>query len=240
MWTDAPLFPDSASSVSGQVDLLYFFIWAVAILFTGLVSMLVLLFVVRYRKRDGHASHQIEGSLKLEIFWSVVPLVVGLIIFFWSAKLYFETSTPPGNSMDVSVTGKQWMWRLQHPQGQREINELHVPLGEPVRLTMISEDVIHSFYVPAFRMKMDVLPGKYTTAWFQATKAGEYHLFCAEYCGTKHSEMVGTIYVMEPDDYEAWLLGNTGENLTTEEAGAKLFEELRCATCHPSEIAEVD
>ena len=186
MWTDAPLLPESASTVSGQIELLYFFLWSIALFFTALVSSLVIVFAVKYRRRAGHSSHQIEGSLKLEIFWSVVPLLIGLVIFFWSAKLYIETSTPPRSAMDIYVTGKQWMWRLQHPQGQREINELHVPVGEPVRLTMISEDVIHSFFVPAFRMKMDVLPGKYTTAWFEATKVGEYHLFCAEYCGTKH------------------------------------------------------
>ena len=153
------------------------------------------------------------------------------MIFGWGAKLYFDNVTPPGPGMDIYVTGKQWMWKLQHPQGQREINDLHVPVGETVRLTLTSEDVIHDFFVPAFRTKVDVVPGKITKAWFQATKVGEYHLFCAEYCGTKHSEMVGTVYVMEPADYQQWLSG-TDAGATPEEAGAKLFEDLRCITCH--------
>ena len=169
-----------------------------------------------------------------------------MVIFVWGAVLYFEMARPPDNAHEVFVVGKQWMWKLQHLEGRREINELHVPIGQPVKLTMTSEDVIHSFYVPAFRMKHDVLPGRYTTAWFEATKVGEYHLFCAEYCGTEHSGMIGRIVVMEPADYQAWLseagadwAGRCGRRpaapaaaVSPAAAGEALFTQKGCATCH--------
>src|SRR5262249_45357320 len=145
--------------------------------------------------------------LRLELTWTIIPFVLVMGIFAWGTKIFLRMSRAPRDVMDVYVVGKQWMWKVQHPQGQREINELHVPIGRAVRLTMTSEDVIHSFYVPAFRVKKDVLPGRYTSEWFEATKPGKYHLFCAEYCGTKHSEMVGWVYAMEPQDYEQWLSG---------------------------------
>ena len=148
-----------------------------------------------------------EGTLALEITWTVIPFLITLVIFVWGARIFITLHTPPENAMEVYVVGKQWMWKIQHLEGQREINELHVPVGRPVKLMMTSEDVIHSFFVPAFRVKQDVVPGRYTTLWFEATKAGKYHLFCAEYCGTQHSRMIGRVVVMEPAEYQAWLSG---------------------------------
>ena len=169
--------------------------------------------------------------MALEILWSVIPFGLTMVMFTWGASIYFNESRPPDNALDIYVVGKQWMWKLEHLEGQREINELHIPVGRAVRLTMTSEDAIHSFFVPAFRTKQDVVPGRYTTTWFKPTKAGKYHLFCAEYCGTNHSRMSGWVYVMEPRDYEAWLSGGaSGGSLA--ENGQKLFDELACGNCH--------
>ncbi len=232
MWTGFPLFPDRASTVAGQVDALYFFLLAVSGFFTVLIFTLVFYFAVRYRRRrEDELPRPIEGSLKLEIAWSVVPLLLSMVMFGWGAVVFFKITRPPADALRMDVVGKQWMWKIQHPEGRREINELHVPIGRPVRLTMISEDVIHSFYVPAFRVKQDVLPGRYTSLWFEASRVGEYHLFCAEYCGTKHSGMIGKVVVMEPSDYEQWLAGGPAAQ-SMEEAGETLFASLFCNTCH--------
>ncbi len=227
-----PLFPDQASSVARQVDTLYYFLTGVTLFFSVLIFSLVFYFAIRYRRRtDDELPKPIEGSLKLEIFWSVVPLALTMVMFFWGATLFYHIRRSPNDATQLFVVGKQWMWKIQHPDGQREINELHVPVGRPIKLTMTSEDVIHSFFIPAFRIKMDVLPGRYTELWFTATRAGEYHLFCAEYCGTKHSGMIGRVVVMEPADYENWLAGSpAGESL--EQAGGRLFRQFNCHTCH--------
>ena len=232
MWKDFPLLPDSASSMSGRVDAVYLFLICVSAFFATLICALILVFAFRYARKPGRPrGADIHGSLPLELVWTLVPLGLTMIMFVWGAKLFFQHRIVPADATDVYVVGKQWMWKLQHPTGQREINDLHVPVGTAVKLTMTSEDVIHSFFVPAFRMKMDVLPGRTTHAWFRATKPGEYHLFCAEYCGTKHSAMVGRIHAMEPQEYERWLGGaNVGE--TPAESGRRLFESLRCDTCH--------
>jgi len=229
---DFPLFPESASSMSGRVDALYFFLIGMSVFFAALICALIVVFSLKYRRsRTRWKGDPIEGSLRLELAWTFIPLGLTMILFAWGARLYFALATPPEDVTDVYVVGKQWMWKLQHPQGRREINDLHVPLGQAVRLTMTSEDVIHSFFIPAFRMKMDVLPNRYTRAWFRATKTGAYHLFCAEYCGTKHSAMIGTVHVMEPQDYERWLSGSVADE-PLDVAGQKLFESLRCDTCH--------
>jgi len=227
--------PEQASTVAGQVDALFLFLVAITVFFTGLIFLLVVVFALKYRRRsDDERPKAIHGSLVLEAFWTVVPLGIALAIFVWGTYLYFVISRPPAAAMEVYVVGKQWMWKLQHPTGQREINELHVPVNRPVRLTMTSEDVIHSFYVPAFRIKADVVPGKYTSTWFEATKTGEYHLFCAEYCGTSHAVMGGRIVVMEPAEYERWLTGGaSAESLPA--AGEALFARLACNTCHKSD-----
>jgi cytochrome c oxidase subunit 2 len=228
-----PLWPDSASQMSRHVDELYIFMLLVTFAMTGLIFAGVAIFAVRFRKRKGHHAEQIEGSTLLELTWSVLPFGVMLIYFVWGAVIYFRERTPPQNTAEVYVVAKQWMWKLEHMEGQREINELHVPVGRDVKLIMTSQDVIHSFYIPAFRIKQDVLPGRYTTLWFHATKPGTYHLFCAEYCGTQHSGMIGSIVVMDDKDYMSWMSGSGSQPLAV--TGEKLFSELGCVTCHRSE-----
>ena len=167
----------------------------------------------------------------MEIAWTLTPLAIFLAMFVWAANLYYEHATPPDDAMDVYVVGKQWMWKLQHASGRREINELHVPLGRPVKLVMTSQDVIHDFFVPAFRIKQDVLPGRYTTLWFTATRHGDYHLFCAQYCGTDHSRMIGRVIVMAPAAFAEWLASGNGPP-TMAAQGAALFRQYGCSGCH--------
>jgi cytochrome c oxidase subunit 2 len=227
-----PLFPEQASTIAQGVDALFGFLAAVSLFFSVLIFAFVFYFAIRYRRiSDDERPQPIIGSLRLELFWTIGPFLITLVMFGWGASLYFANARAPVRAVDIYVVGKQWMWKLQHPEGIREINELHVPVRTPVRLTMTSEDVIHSFYVPAFRIKMDVLPGRYTSAWFEATKPGEYHLFCAEYCGNKHSAMIGKVIVMEPVDYENWLGGGSSRE-PLEITGGKLFERLGCVNCH--------
>jgi cytochrome c oxidase subunit 2 len=173
----------------------------------------------------------ITGSVPLELMWSIIPFGIAMVIFAWSANVYFNMARPPDESMEIYAVGKRWMWKFQHIGGRREINELHVPIGRPVKVTMTSEDVIHDLYLPNFRVKADVIPGRYSTIWFEATKRGEYHLFCAEYCGTKHSAMIGRVVVMEPTEYQAWLSGGGGE-MSLAARGERMFQELACHTCH--------
>jgi len=214
------------------VDALYFFHIAVTTFFSLLIAVGVVYFAIRYRRRsNAECPAEIEGSLALELTWTIIPLLLTIVMFVWGAQVFFHLNRPPDNSMNVSVVGKRWMWKLQHPTGQREINELHVPLGRPVRLTITSEDTIHSFYIPAFRIKKDAVPGRYNYAWFEATQTGSFHIFCAEYCGTEHATMIGRVVVMEPDDYEVWLAGGPRPELPVKE-GERLFYELNCVTCH--------
>jgi cytochrome c oxidase subunit 2 len=228
-----PLFPVEASTMAGKVDALYFFLVAVSAFFVIIIAGLVIFFAIRYRRRShGEVGEPVVPSLALEIAWTIVPLGLGLVMFAWGASLYFSQARAPAETLDVYVVGKQWMWKFQHLNGQREINELHVPVGRAVRLTGTSEDVIHSFFVPAFRLKADVIPGRYTTLWFNATKVGRYRLFCAEYCGTKHSGMGGTVVVMEPSEYQAWLAGGRSAEGSLAAQGQKTFQDLACATCH--------
>ena len=230
--SDFPLFPEQASTVAEKVDTLYFFMVGLSVFFAAVIFLAVFFFVVKYRRRsDDERPRPILGDLRLELAWTLIPMVLALGVFAWTTDLYLTISRPPAGAMEIYVVGKQWMWKLQHPEGKREVNELHIPVGQPVRLTMTSEDVIHSFYVPAFRVKMDVLPGRYTSVWFEATKPGAYHLFCAEYCGTEHSSMGGTVFAMEPADFEQWLGGGgSGESMV--DAGERLFQERACHTCH--------
>jgi cytochrome c oxidase subunit II len=230
MFDNFPLWPDRASTAAGNVDALFIFLIIVSGLMTALIFTTLIYFAARYRRRRGVLAEQVEGSTPLELTWSIIPLFVFLVIFAWGAVIYFKGRTPPRDCTEVYVVAKQWMWKLEHAEGQREINELHVPVGRDVKLIMTSQDVIHSFYIPAFRIKQDVLPGRYTVEWFRATKAGTYHLFCAEYCGTQHSGMIGSIIVMEPAQYEAWMSGGTTGPLSA--TGEKIFAELGCVTCH--------
>jgi cytochrome c oxidase subunit II len=226
-----PLFPEQASTFAPQVDGLYAFLVAVTVFFSALIFLAILYFAIKYKRRnDAELPRAVHGGLALEIVWSVIPFGLTMVMFAWGTSIFFNQSRPPDDAMQIYVVGKQWMWKLQHLEGQREINELHVPVNRSVRLVMTSEDVIHSFYVPAFRIKSDVVPGRYSTTWFNATKPGKYHLFCAEYCGTKHSGMIGWIYVMEPQDYQTWLAGGASGSLA--DRGAKLFQDLACSNCH--------
>jgi len=230
MQLNFPIFPEQASSVAGQVDALYLFLVLITTFFSLLIAALILFFAIKYRRTPERQAEQIHGSTLLEIVWTVIPLGISMVIFVWGAVIYYHMERSPSHPLEVYGVGKQWMWKFQHPGGQREINTLHVPTGRDVKVTMISQDVIHSFFVPAFRIKQDVLPGRYTVAWFHATKPGTYHLFCAEYCGTQHSGMIGSVVVMEPRDYEAWMGGGGSQPLAV--TGEKLFSELGCVTCH--------
>jgi cytochrome c oxidase subunit II len=227
-----PLFPEVASTMASRVDGLYLFLVGLTAFFTILIAVLIAVFMIKYKRRSPHEiGARIHGGMALEIAWSVIPLLICMGIFVWAADIFLAMSRPPAETMNIYVVGKQWMWKFQHLDGQREINELHVPVGRPVKLIMTSEDVIHDVFVPAFRVKADVIPGRYSHLWFEPTKAGEYHLFCAEYCGTKHSGMIGRVVVMEPDDYQAWLSGGVQEG-SLASSGGKLFQDLACNTCH--------
>jgi cytochrome c oxidase subunit 2 len=218
--------------MAGRVDALFLFLVGLAVFFSVLIAGLIVYFAVRFHRHDKDAvGARIQGGMILEITWTVVPFLITMVIFVWGASVYFAMAHPPDEAINVYVVGKQWMWKFQHLDGQREINELHVPVGRPVKIIATSEDVIHDFFVPAFRVKADVIPGRYVSIWFQPTKTGRYHLFCAEYCGTKHSGMIGQIVVMEPTEYEAWLSGGAPEG-SLASAGGKLFADLACNTCH--------
>jgi len=228
------LFPEQASTMAPHVDALFLFISGISIFFTLLIAILLMTFAVRYRRRsEDYFPKPFIGSKRLETAWSVIPLAIVLVIFGWGATVYLNIARTPDNAIEVYVTGRQWMWHLQHPGGQREINTLHVPVGTPVKLILTSEDVIHDFFVPAFRMKMDAVPGRYTYAWFEATRPGTYHLFCVQYCGTDHSRMVGKVVVMEPKEYGEWLDQEADLSLALQ--GRQLFTKLQCITCHHAE-----
>lgn len=228
-----PLFPDQASTFAWQVDYLYFYLIAISVVFTIPIVAAIFFFVIKYREREKFATpDELHGSIVLETVWSIIPFIISMTIFLGGAIVYFNQYRMPDDAMQVYVVGKQWMWKIQHETGQREINELHVPVGTKVKLTMTTEDVLHDFSIPAFRTKADVVPGRYTYLWFEATKPGKYHLYCAEYCGLNHSGMGGYVYVMEKPDFEAWLQGSVAGQ-TPVEQGKDLFEnKLGCASCH--------
>ena len=232
MFTNFPFFPEQASAQAAQVDGIYFFMLAVTAFFSLLIAGLVVVFAVKYRRRHkDEVGASIHGSLALELLWTIIPFMITMVMFVWGVKVFFDIYRPPAGAMEVYVVGKQWMWKAQHMDGLREINELHVPIGRPVKLIMGSEDVLHSFYIPSFRVKADVIPGRYNVLWFTATKPGRYHLFCAEYCGTQHSGMIGWVYAMEPSEFQAWLGGGNASD-TPAAAGAKLFQDFACSSCH--------
>ncbi|MBD02958.1 MAG: cytochrome c oxidase subunit II [Gemmatimonadetes bacterium] len=235
MSKDFSLHPELASTFALQIDLLYFLLVAISVFFTVAIVAVIIFFVIKYRRKsDDERPKPIHGSLPLELAWSIIPFFICMGVFTLGADMFFRMYRAPADALNVYVVGKQWMWKVQHPEGKREINELHVPINTPIRLTMTSEDVIHAFSIPAFRTKRDVVPGRYNTMWFEATKVGEYDLFCAEYCGTQHSTMIGRVVVMEEQDYQNWLGGGAaGESMV--EAGMRHFEQLGCATCHKSQ-----
>jgi len=227
-----PFFPPQGSTHAASVDALYLFFVAVTAFFSVLIAALIIIFAVRFRRRTAdEVGAPIHGSLILELTWTFIPLVIAMVMFVWGASLYFQITTPPSNAMEIYVVGKRWMWKAQHVSGQREINELHVPVGQPVKLIIGSEDVLHAYWVPAFRMKMDAVPGRTTTMWFEASKPGVYDLFCAEYCGMSHSRMIGKVTAMDPGAFQTWLAGGKATG-SMADMGAKVFTDLGCATCH--------
>ena len=230
---DFPLFPEQASTIAWQVDALYGLLMAISLFFIVLVFGLVIVFTLKYRRKSADEQpQQIHGSIPLELAWTIIPLFMAIGVFTIGADVYFRIERAPTDPLEIYVVGKQWMWKAQHESGKREINTLHVPVGQPVRLTMTSEDVLHDFFIPAFRVKKDVIPGRYTSMWFEASKVGEYHLFCAEYCGTQHSYMVGTVTVLEQTEYLNWLLGGSTSSESMAQVGEKHFSQLGCSSCH--------
>jgi len=230
-----PLFPDQASSHAPKVDALYLFLVGISTIMTIAIFFFIIYFSVKYRRRSpDEVGAPVHGGHRLEMAWIVIPFIIFMGIFVWGANVFFALSRPPRETIEVFVVGKQWMWKFQHGDGQREINELHLPVNRDIKLIMTTEDVIHSFFVPDFRIKGDVVPGRYSSIWFRATKPGRYHLFCAEYCGTSHSGMIGWVYAMGPADYESWLSGGPTEG-SLALSGGKLFQQLGCATCHRSD-----
>jgi cytochrome c oxidase subunit II len=233
MFENFPLFPDQASTIAHKVDNYYFFMIAVSVFFTVAICGVLLFFAVKFRRRPEAEEPKIshEGFWFLEVIWIAVPLGIVTVMFFWATMIFYEQTRQPKNAMEILVVGKQWMWKIQHLNGRREINELHVPVGTTVKLNMATQDVLHSFYIPAFRVKQDVVPGRLTTMHFTPTKPGKYHLFCAEYCGTNHSRMTGSVYVMEKSEFQDWLAGTAGVT-SPAEAGKLAFEKQACITCH--------
>ena len=234
------LLPEQASTFAWQVDALYLLLAGLSVFFTVAIVAVLIYFSVKYRRRsDDERPEPIHGNITLELIWSIIPMFMCIAVFALGAELFFNIYRTPVDGIDIYVVGKQWMWKIQHPEGKREINTLHVPVNQTIRLTLTSEDVIHSFFIPAFRTKKDAVPGRYNTMWFEATKVGEYHLFCAEYCGTQHSGMIGKVIVMEPKDYQRWLSSTaaggeaTGQSMAQQ--GEQQFQQLGCITCHKME-----
>jgi len=232
-----PIFPPAASANAAQTDHLYFFLLGFSGLMLALVFLPIIYFAFKYRR--GHLANRRDArlpELKMEITWTVLPIFLATGMFAWAARIYFLEEVPPAHTLEINVVGKQWMWKIQHQEGNREINELHVPAGSAVKLTLASEDVIHSFYVPAFRVKQDVVPGRFTTEWFEPTRVGAYPFYCSEYCGAEHAKMRGTVYVMTPPDYAAWLARGQPHD-TLAQAGENLFRSLGCSGCHVGSAA---
>jgi cytochrome c oxidase subunit 2 len=228
-----PLYPEQASNFAPNVDALMAYITAVCVFFAVAITAAIILFFFKYhRKKPGDIGVPIHGDSRLEALWLVIPAVLALTMFAGGAVVYVQFRRPPLDTLDIYVIGKQWMWKSQQPNGLKEINELHVPIGRDVKLIMASEDVIHNFSIPAFRTKMDVVPGHYNTMWFRPTRAGRYHFFCSQYCGTNHAIMGGWVTVMEPSEYAAWLSGSSTAAIDPVVAGEKLFAEKACNTCH--------
>jgi cytochrome c oxidase subunit 2 len=236
-WLNASaLFPREASTIAPYADELYFFLILITIVGIVLVGGLIFGFSIMYRKEKHPVAIQNEGSTLMEATWTIIPLAIFLVCFVWGALLYFRIYNPPTNAMNIYVVGKQWMWKAEHPGGQHEINALHVPLGRPVQLTMISQDVFHSFSIPDFRVKREVIPGRYTTVWFEATTAGTYHIFCTQYCGTAHSAMIGEVTVLSPEDYQKWTQESTS-GMSLAQNGERLFATMGCNACHSGNAA---
>lgn len=242
MW-NFPVTPPQASEQSVGYDAIFYVILALTVFFTVVVMALVLFFSIKYRVGSkANRDRPQHENLKIEIAWSLPPLLLGLVIFAWGAVAFVNGRRPPANALEIFVVGKQWMWHVQHTNGVRENNTLHVPLGVPIKITMISQDVLHALYLPAFRVQRHVEPGQYTQMWFTPTKTGRYYMFCAMHCGTQHSEMGGYVYVMPQNEYAQWL-ANGGTNVAPPErtmaaSGHRLYKQLNCGSCHGEKDTE--
>lgn len=231
------LIPEQASTFAPSYDWLFWITTLLTVVFTVLVSLILLVLAVRYRQGSKvDRKNPVDHNTFLELSWSGIPLILALVMFTWAARKFVEARTPPEGAMEVFVIGKQWMWHTQHANGVRENNRLTVPVNQPVKLTMISQDVLHSFFIPQFRIKQDVVPGRYTSQWFEATQTGTFNLFCTEYCGTQHSEMGGYVRVLSQEDWERWV-ANGGDDIYAKkeslaDRGKRLFNELKCGSCH--------
>ncbi len=246
---DLNWFPPQASTIAPEVDALYYFIISVTVAVSTITALLLFFFAIRYRRRrPDEVPKPIHGSLKLELAWTLIPMAFVIVMFIWSVRLYFRMIIAPDNAMEIYVTGRQWMWKVQHPDGQREIlgylpsaepeqqdrgSEMHIPVGVPVKIILTSEDVTHSFFVPAFRLKQDAVPGRYTTLWFQASKPGRFRMFCAEYCGMNHAKMGGWIIALEPTEYQQWLSNSADRSLALR--GRQRFLQFQCISCHSAD-----
>ncbi len=241
MDTTSTLFlPQTGSTVAPDVDALFNFLLYLSGFFFLLITGLAIYFSVRYRRRKGEAERltpSLTHNTALEVAWIVIPTIIVGILFIWGFKGFLKLSVIPKDAMEIKVTGQKWFWSFSYPEGATSINELVVPAGKPIKLLMSSQDVIHSFYVPDFRIKHDVLPNRYSVAWFDAPEPGEHHLFCAEYCGTGHSTMIGKVRVLSEREYEDWLTSSvmSGEGMNPAEFGAKLYVSKTCVTCHSTD-----
>ena len=230
-----PLAPPSASNFAPEYDAIFYVLLALTVFFTVIVGFAVIFLALRYRQGSKYdRSRPYAEDIRLELTWTITPLILGLIMFFFGARLFIQMRVPPADAQEIYVVGKQWMWHVQHENGVRENNTIHVPVGKPIKLTMISQDVLHALYIPAFRVQMHVVPGRYTQLWFIPTKVGEFHLFCAMYCGTQHAEMGGKVVAMEPKDYAQWLAngGNVVPPMTMAQAGKRIYDRINCGNCH--------
>lgn len=238
MWNDLPLFPQEASAYAREVDHFFLALLGFSLLFSIGIFSAILYFAIKYRRRSpDDVAAAIKDPKGLEIAWTVLPFLLSIGLLVWGVDLFWQARTPAKDPLEIAVVAKQWMWKVRHASGAREVDSLHIPVGRPVRLTLATEDVIHSFYVPAFRLKQDVVPGRYTTLNFEPDRIGEYHLFCAEYCGTSHSQMKGTVTVMAPSDFERWLHSKAVAE-TPQAAGRRHFERLGCMSCHGRKSTE--
>ena len=230
-----PFSPPAASNFATEMDVLFYAILALSTVFAVVTFAYVIFYAIKYRAgSSADRTSPVYENMKLELIWIAAPTVLAIVFFIWGAKVYADTRIPPKDAKEIYVVGKQWMWHIQHPNGVRENNTLHVPIDTDIKLTMIAQDVIHDFYVPAFRVQFMVVPGRYTQMWFRPTMIGKFHLFCNMYCGAQHSEMGGSVIVMSKRDYAEWLANNGSmrQNLTPIQAGEKLFNRIGCGNCH--------
>jgi cytochrome c oxidase subunit 2 len=226
------LGPGSASNFSQREDMLFLGLMLVTGSVLFIIAVFIIYFLAKYRRRAwADRSNPVNSAVGAETTWTVLPFLIFLGFFGWGADIYLHEATVPVDAVEIGVIGKQWMWKLQHLEGNREIDELHVPVNKNIKLLLTSQDVIHSFSIPAFRVKQDVLPGRYTTEWFRPTRVGTYMIYCNQYCGAFHANMIGKVVVMSPQDYASWLKGGQ-DNVSIVQTGANLFHSLGCSGCH--------